>query len=199
MANGSFTQPAIQPTSQSLGFISVDDLFSHSQGPATPTQNPLIRDLLRGRSISSGAITKFIPLLDFLDDKAELVFERRYLGELRQSLASLKDHMSWGLAQDDASALLIVFQEHLVQCETNVRSIYEALLDAVNQIQQDVPAAIQQAFQDTRCRPRVCPAFFLGQLKTSQWSKLSKPWQDAIAQYGLAITALQQAKRLVSF
>ncbi|EXK26577.1 hypothetical protein FOMG_16823 [Fusarium oxysporum f. sp. melonis 26406] len=199
MANGSFTQPAIQPTSQSLGFISVDDLFRHSPGPATPTQNSLIRDLLRGRSISSGAITKLIPLLDFLDDKAELVFERRYLGELRQSLASLKDHMSWGLAQDDASALLIVFQEHLVQCETNVRSIYEALLDAVNQIQRDVPAAIQQAFQDTRCRPRVCPAFFLGQLKISQWSKLSKPWQDAIAQYGLAITALQQAKRLVSF
>ncbi|KAI3589065.1 hypothetical protein IWW34DRAFT_826868 [Fusarium oxysporum f. sp. albedinis] len=154
MANGSFTQPAIQPTSQSLGLISVDNLFRHSQGPATPTQNSLIRDLLRGRSISFRAITKLIPLLDFLDDKAELVFKRRYLGELRQSLASLKDHMSCGLAQDDASALLIVFQEHLVQCETNVRSIYEALLDAVNQIQQDVPAAIQQAFQDTRCRPR---------------------------------------------
>lgn len=203
MADGSHTQPAIQPaiqpTSPSLGFISVDDLLRYSQAPTTPTRSSLIRDLLEGRSISSGAITKFIPLLDFLDDKAELGFERRYLGELRQSLASLKDHMSWELAQDHASTLPMVFQEHLTQCETNIRLIYEALLDAVNQIQQSVPAAIQQAIQNTRYRPRVCPMFFLEQLKSSRWTGLSKTWQDAIAQYGLAITALQQAKRLVSF
>ncbi|CAF3497814.1 unnamed protein product [Fusarium graminearum] len=199
VTNGYFIQPYIQPTNQPLGFISVDDLFRHNQGPTTPTQTSLIKDLLKGRPISSGAITKLNPLLDFLDDKAKLVFERRYLGELRKSLASLKDHMSWGLAQDHASELLIVFQEHLVQCETNVKSIYEALLEAVNDIQQGVPVAIQQAFQDIRCRPRVCTAFFLEQLKTSQWSKLPKSWQNAIAQYGLAITTLQQAKRLVSF
>ncbi|RSL41729.1 hypothetical protein CEP54_015726 [Fusarium duplospermum] len=199
MANGSLTQPTILPISQSLGFISTDDLFCHSQAPTTPTRSSLISDLLEGRSTSSVEITKFIPLLDFPNDKAELGFERRYLGELRQSLASLKNHMSWELAQDHASALPMVFQEHLTQCETNVRSIYEALLAAVNQIQQSVPAAIQQAVQNTRYRPRVCPMFFLEQLKTSRWSELSKTWQDAIAQYGLAITALQQAKRLVSF
>ncbi|EKJ69179.1 hypothetical protein FPSE_10644 [Fusarium pseudograminearum CS3096] len=199
VTNGYFIQPSIQPTKQPLGSISVDDLFHHNQGPTTLTQTSLIKDLLKGRPISSGAITKLNPLLDFLDDKAKLVFERRYMGELRKSLASLKDHMSWGLAQDHASELLIVFQEHLVQCETNVKSIYEALLEAVNEIQQGVPVAIQQAFQDIRCRPRVCTAFFLEQLKTSQWSKLPKSWQNAIAQYGLAITALQQAKRLVLF
>ncbi|UZP32271.1 hypothetical protein NXS19_000087 [Fusarium pseudograminearum] len=199
VTNGYFIQPSIQPTKQPLGSISVDDLFHHNQGPTTLTQTSLIKDLLKGRPISSGAITKLNPLLDFLDDKAKLVFERRYMGELRKSLASLKDHMSWGLAQDNASELLIVFQEHLVQCETNVKSIYEALLEAVNEIQQGVPVAIQQAFQDIRCRPRVCTAFFLEQLKTSQWSKLPKSWQNAIAQYGLAITALQQAKRLVLF
>ncbi|RTE68210.1 hypothetical protein BHE90_017413, partial [Fusarium euwallaceae] len=159
----------------------------------------LISKIFRGRSTSSGEITKLIPLLDFLDEKAELGFERRYLGELRQSLDSLKDHMSWGLAQDHASALPMVFQEHLVQCETNVKSVYEALSNAVNQIQQNIPVAIQQAIQNTRYRPRICPMFFLEQLKTSRWSALSKSWQDAIAQYGLAITALQQAKRLVSF
>ncbi|KAI8648277.1 hypothetical protein NCS55_01496600 [Fusarium keratoplasticum] len=199
MASGSLVQPAIQPKSWSLGFISVDDFFNHSRAPTTATRGSSIKDFLEEKSTSSESITKLIPLLEFLDNKANLGFERRYLRELRQSLASLKDHMGWELAQDHASALPMLFQKHLVQCETNVRSIYEALLDAVNQIRQNIPAAIQQAVQDTHCRPRVCPAFFLEQLKISRWPKLSKTWQDAIAQYGLAITALQQAKRLVSF
>ncbi|RSL40407.1 hypothetical protein CEP51_016703, partial [Fusarium floridanum] len=199
MVNGSFAQPTILPKSQSLGFVSVDDLLRHSQAPTTPTRSSLISKISRGRSTSSGEITKLIPLLDFLDDKAELGFERRYLGELRQSLDSLKDYMSWELAQDHASALPMVFQEHLLQCETNVKSIYEALSNALNQIQQNIPAAIQQAIQNIRYRPRICPMFFLEQLRTSRWLALSKSWQDAIAQYGLAITALQQAKRLVSF
>ena len=46
--------------------------------------------------------------------------------------------------------------------------------------------------------PRICPAYFLQQLSAKRWRTLSLGWKRCIVQYGIALTHLQQAERLLS-
>ncbi|KAH6952351.1 hypothetical protein BKA56DRAFT_638451 [Ilyonectria sp. MPI-CAGE-AT-0026] len=191
--------PDIQPRSQSQGFLSIDDLFHHVPPYPTPVPGSLLEGLCQATSINPGPTARLSDVLDFLDRKTKLDYEHHYLRELPQSLASLKAHAGHELNGDRASTCAVIFQEHLKQCERRVKSIYESLMDAVNQNLKDVPEAIQRIIRDAGFRPRISPIFFLQQLRNSRWSQLSSAWQDAIAEYGLAITALQQAKRLIRF
>ncbi|KAH7114591.1 hypothetical protein EDB81DRAFT_702529 [Dactylonectria macrodidyma] len=191
--------PDIQPRSQSQGFVSIDDLFRHVPPSPTPVPGSLLKGLLQATSTNPGATARLPDVLDFLDRKTKLDYEHHYLRELRQSLSSLKGHAGHELNGDLASACAVLFREHLKQWERRVKLIYESLLVAVNQSLKDLPEAIQRIVGDTGFRPRISPIFFLQQLRNSRWSQLSSAWQDAIAEYGLAITALQQAKRLIRF
>ncbi|KAH6974679.1 hypothetical protein EDB80DRAFT_830861 [Ilyonectria destructans] len=191
--------PDIQPRSQSQGFLSIDDLFRHIPPSPTPVPGSLLEGLCQATSINPGPTARLSDVLDFLDRKTKLDYEHHYLRKLRQSLASLKGHVGHELNGYRASTCAVLFQEHLKQCGRRVKSIYESLMDAVNQNLKDVPEAIQRIIRDAGFRPRISPIFFLQQLRNSRWSQLSSAWQDAIAEYGLAITALQQAKRLIRF
>ncbi|KAH6961733.1 hypothetical protein BKA56DRAFT_647758 [Ilyonectria sp. MPI-CAGE-AT-0026] len=191
--------PDIQPRSQSQGFLSIDDLFRHGPPSPTPVPDSLLEGLCQATSTNPGPTARLSNVLDFLDRKAKLDYEHHYLRELRQSLASLKGHAGHELNGDRASTCAVLFREHLKQCERRAKSVYESLMDAVDQNLKDLPEALQRIVGDAGFRPRISPIFFLQQLRNSRWSQLSSAWQDAIAEYGLAITALQQAKRLIRF
>ncbi|GKU07943.1 unnamed protein product [Fusarium langsethiae] len=191
--------PDFQPTSRPPGFISVDDLFHHVPPLPTLVSDSLLEGLHQATWANPGATARLPAVLDFLDCKAKLDYEHHYLRELRQSLASLKGHTCHELNRDRISMCADLFQKHLEKCKGRVESIYGSLLDAVNQALEDLLGATQCIVEDTGFRPRISPIFFLQQLRSSQWSQLLSAWQDAIIEYGQAIAALQQAKRLIQF
>jgi len=45
--------------------------------------------------------------------------------------------------------------------------------------------------------PRVSPALFLEQLTHERWTTLTDLWKECVLEYGLALTELQRADRLV--
>ncbi|KAI9166341.1 BTB and MATH domain-containing protein [Paramyrothecium foliicola] len=144
---------------------------------------------------------KVAMVIDILASRADFQFEHRYLDQLRQSLSNLHNYSSNNLVQDGVHATL--FQEYLAHCISRYEQIYDSLLGAVQpdpNLKSSGPAdSVAVILTSGGFHPTISPVFFLQQLRNSNWSKLSKPWKDAIIEYGLAITALQKAKRLIQY
>ncbi|EEU36845.1 uncharacterized protein NECHADRAFT_94047 [Fusarium vanettenii 77-13-4] len=169
------------PKTSTRGFVSIDDLFSQGSIEAqilVHIQDPTLDGLLRTTTTSAETSQKLTEVLDSLDNKTTLVYEHHYVRELRQSLESLRDHVENELDADRLSKHASLFQQHLEQCGSRVKSIYDSLLSAVMS---------------------VSPILFLQQLRMLRWWRLSDQWRNVIIEYALAVTALQQAKRFLKF
>ncbi|PFH56337.1 hypothetical protein XA68_16704 [Ophiocordyceps unilateralis] len=78
-------------------------------------------------------------------------------------------------------------------------ALYCSLSDTINSSFRSDGAskAIHAALVTAGCYPRVCPTLFLKQLRNVAFARLTGPWKDAVITYGVAITLVQQARRLV--
>jgi hypothetical protein len=186
------------------GFVSIMDLFS---GPAPRFHRlpPLIlRGLVQRTIKNADASSKLAEIVEILDSKAKLEFEHRYLGELRDSISSLHDHGDTKLNEKQSVRREPIFEQHLTSCESRVVEMYRLLvamtLQSTKRVSNvKVPRTVHYILERSGFLPRVTPVFFLQQLKSSQWVFLPEEWRCAIVSYGLAITAAQQARRLVQF
>ncbi|KAJ4208350.1 hypothetical protein NW767_001454 [Fusarium falciforme] len=194
------------PKISTQGFVSIDELFSQGSIEAqipVPIQDPTLNGLLRSTTTSAETSQKLTKVLDSLDNKTTLVYEHHYVRELRQSLASLRDHVENELDADRLSKHASLFQQHLEQCDSRVKSIYDSLLRAVmssiSQASTNAPETVLSTLRKAHFLPRVSPILFLQQLRMLRWWRLSDQWRNAIIEYALAITALQQARRFLRF
>ncbi|CAJ2513842.1 Uu.00g019610.m01.CDS01 [Anthostomella pinea] len=80
---------------------------------------------------------------------------------------------------------------HLEGCKRHVEGLYQTILGALTS------STKAKAAYDVSHSPRVSPVLLLKQLSYDRWPRLSHDWQKSIVKYGLAITALQRAARLV--
>ncbi|KAL3446142.1 hypothetical protein BJX65DRAFT_296583 [Aspergillus insuetus] len=150
-----------QPTKpHHKGFVSVSDIFRHDAPNTKIAPASTIPGLVTKTRVETAERKELVGIVDFLESRACFQYERDYLNELRQSLSSLKNNSQNKLAQNDMPNALL--QEHLANCETRHREIYNSLHSV-----------------DT---PRISPVFFLQQLRNSNWSKLSSAWKSAIIQ-----------------
>ncbi|KAK5993505.1 hypothetical protein PT974_06937 [Cladobotryum mycophilum] len=195
-----YQSPAIRPQ----GFISVGDVFSNLPPRIVKEEVSLdLTTLLQTSSTNDEASNKLNELLHHLKAQAKFDFERQYLSELRCSLKNLQDRKVMQLNENFMSMRAMVFEVHLEQCKTRVQDTYDKLCEAVLPSQ-----ALPHQISDGRKMvdsialaagfwPRLSPTFFLQQLGRNQWLSLTDSWKKAITAYGLAITAFQQAQRLV--
>ncbi|KAK0972722.1 hypothetical protein LTR54_017496 [Friedmanniomyces endolithicus] len=124
------------------------------------------------------------------------VYENAYVPDLEASALELQKARSHHhLITHDRIHLDLA--DHLETCVNQVAHIYSMLSSAVlpgSGPHLDRGTALCSVYQ----WPRISPVFFVQHLKRSRWSLLNKAWQHAIVEYGLALTALQRAERLVS-
>ncbi|KAF4445849.1 hypothetical protein F53441_10495 [Fusarium austroafricanum] len=185
----------ISPTKQTSGFVATKNLFSGS-GVLINGSAPMLDGLvLRLPRHAQG--TKLTGIIDYLDTKAQLNYEHRYLRELRDSLSSLHGYVESELDQDKLADLPNLLHNHLRNCQSYVTDIYDSLLAAASSSISD--GTKRTILEDSGSPPRLSPIVFLQQLKLSQWEHLSREWKEILVAYGTAITALQQAKRLIRF
>lgn len=146
------------------------------------TQN-LTRDSREKRQVMN------LPKLLFrLGKQAQSKYELDYVKKLKESNESLQDwrkrhHLT--MMVNEIQPLLV---EHRDECQRVVERTYDIMVQA--------SASSQEAamFQH---RPRLSPCFFLQHLGRDYWLRLPEDWRSCILHYGLAITQLQRAERLL--
>lgn len=174
------------------GFISIDDIFDRAVPPVLPPGSTNITELLSRTSSADTNALRLAELIDHLDAQAESRYEQEYIKDLKDSLSSLRDREEkYNLkSEQDVEGIL---SHYLENCSERCDRIYSAIVSAL------IPSAgnVSAVASSVRQWPRLSPTFFLQQLSRSRWSKI-KDWQHCIIQYGVALTELQRAERLLN-
>ncbi|KAK2624987.1 hypothetical protein QTJ16_005356 [Diplocarpon rosae] len=185
-----FFVPEYVPKSRRQGFVSIDDIFNESHPPVLPRTQSSTADLLLKASGPDSDSFRLSDLMDHLDARAQSRYEKEYVKDLRDSIASLRDQEE-NFRLKPALEVRDTLSRHLDDCNVSYDSSYSAITSALalhTDNTYTTPSIVGQW-------PRVSPVFILGQLGRSRWRKIKK-WQHCIIQYGLDLTELQRAERL---
>ncbi|KAJ8128034.1 hypothetical protein O1611_g5602 [Lasiodiplodia mahajangana] len=181
------------------GFITTNTVFS---GPA-PLHIIVTRpDKLNVRFTPGRKrdISLLPDLLARLDQISDSPFDATYMENLRDSLLALSG-MAYGQEIESGPDLYNLFLRRRNELERTVREVYSAILDAsTNPIREKLYARtgkgnrgspLLQHFQ------QLCPIFFLRHLSRKGWTNISDDWKKCIVHYGVMLTQLQRANRLL--
>ncbi|PHH90086.1 hypothetical protein CDD83_4568 [Cordyceps sp. RAO-2017] len=138
-------------------------------------------------------------MLSSLESRAQFDHECLYLNELQDSLSSLHAvrHGGKQLNKDCLAELPRALEKHLAGCERSMKALYGSLLKAASPTPGSASQTIHRILFEAGRYPRICQVFFLQNLRNGAWKHLSGLWKDAVVAYGVAITLVQQARRLV--
>jgi hypothetical protein len=185
----SVSVPSIPPVSPTVpGYIAEHEIFQGPvpQLPATPPQLSSEPALQQSDRLNASRLQ---PVLERLEASAgRSKYERKYAADLRASLYALVAR-----GPETSSGEIPTFNaltDHLHQCDQHVQKISRAIHDALSPSQVSVAAGYLNHW------PRLSQTLFLQQLARKRWIKLPEEWKSCIVQYGLALAALQRAKRL---
>ncbi|OTA55802.1 hypothetical protein K449DRAFT_468641 [Hypoxylon sp. EC38] len=175
------------------GFIRDDDIFS-LPAPTVPPR-VIIEPISPARNEVEQAL-QLPSLLSRLDMQAQSGYEMDYVARLRSGTESLQSwlnehHRRKGYlptsVMKEAETILNSYRD---TCQEALDAIWATILGEVEARLRTLPASSQQW-------PRLAPMFFLQRLSRRYWKTLSQDWKACIVNYGLAITQLQRAERLV--
>ncbi|OTA75927.1 hypothetical protein M434DRAFT_383777 [Hypoxylon sp. CO27-5] len=129
-------------------------------------------------------------LLSRLDMQAQSGYETDYISSLRSSIESLqgwREERHLTLSIEKIEELLL---DDLKACQQAVDDTYAAILKAVE-------ADLQVRCVSNLQWPRLSPTFFLQRLSWRYWRMLPEGWKNCITHYGVAISRLNRAERLL--
>lgn len=174
------------------GFVSIDEMFDRSEPPVLLPGSLIIPDLLSQATITDANALRLAGLIDQLDTQTESKYEQDYIKDLKDSLSSLqgrgeKYHLKSGQNVQE------ILSHYLDSCTKLCNSIFSAIDSALINSAGSASAVAYSVRQ----WPRLSPKFLLQQLSRSRWSKI-KGWRHPIVQYGMALTELQRAERLLN-
>jgi hypothetical protein len=123
--------------------------------------------------------------------------EKDYVKALRTSCTSLENlqtsitniHSTYS-----GDRLHDIFQKYLDNCKEYFQTLNSALAEAVagnDSLSGEIGLLVQHS-------PRISPTFWLGQLHCDRFDTLPGPWKTFILEYGLAVTQLHRAQRLLA-
>lgn len=136
------------------------------------------------------------PVIDRLAQTATHAFQREYVTELRSSFARLAEKHASQRRIKSGKHLSHILASHLFHCKQHLELICRQL--GMKACGLASTAKERQSEALTYNSPRASPRFFLRQLSRTSWPHLPPRWRDAIIAYGLAITAVQRAERLLA-
>ncbi|PQE15350.1 very large low complexity protein [Rutstroemia sp. NJR-2017a WRK4] len=122
-------------------------------------------------------IHKLQGLLDDITARCSSAHERRYTGDLLRSFEAL-----------NADSTL---EAHLKQATHDVENMYQIICDHLK-------TGTHSLIRKVNMLPRISPISLLQQLASDKVTALPDGWKESLVQYGLSITALQRAERLLA-
>jgi hypothetical protein len=190
-------------TEHTLGFLSIDDIFSRPAPEVEQVFIPPIARFPEAVTTTSRESGQLSSVLIALRGNATTVHERRYVDALQESSDNLRTHVSKRLDRDQMHNLEESLAENAKACLANMGAVLKALVsatspaysrDALESLASD--KIIDHILVTARLQPRVSPSFLLGQLRSCVFQTRSQPWKRALITFGLAVSNHQQAMRL---
>jgi hypothetical protein len=175
------------------GYFTVEDVFStpapqslyERHQPALPSFAST-----NGVSVTPVERPRLEGLLQDLDSTiGHSRYEKNYVLDLKSSLDALvykREHQTF-----DTRLTSKVFMDYRDQCEQHAKLIYEQLLASIDSLLHSSGERTLQHW------PRISPLLLLQHLAHGRSFELTDAWKRAVTDYGLALTALQRAERLV--
>lgn len=195
------------PQQQQQAFVTAEDILNYNNQPPATIPRPNLEDtLLRPASEDTANGHDLQGILDNLGAKCRSKYQRGYLADLKSSNSSLNDQEHGYILDKPLSDLRSLLQQHSTECRSHTNSLYksmvkdtspEVLSSASDQTTSSVLLEMARIGHRSSFWPRTPPSFFLGQLRKVRWSQLPDVWKQRVVEYGLAITEMQRADRLV--
>jgi hypothetical protein len=153
--------------------------------PASPTEPSVLTEesTLSENNQSKERLDALCQQLDF---QAKSSREKQYVLDLRRSCDSFSENKTKVNFRTD---LVTNLQSYASDCQkyfTEANKMFEGLVKSTDDVGH------------IRQRPRICPIFWLQRLNKRHFDQLSSAWKLVIVQYGLAVTQLQRARRLLA-
>ncbi len=166
-----------------------------------PAANLSIPDLLSPVSVTSETNPQLSKLIIRLQDRASSKYVIDYANDRRESDALRCREKVYQLRPNTVD-IEKALADYLKRCKAQVEVIYENILHALNapfgggKYSEQMPALSAMAVM-VKHWPRICPMILLQQLTHCRWQKLNDIWKQNIIAYGLALSNLQYAERLL--
>ena len=204
----SFSTPTIN-LRRGCGFIGIDDVFACA-APIIPLKGATSLDeLLLSPAGTKKRVPRLAEMIERLQRQWGSSYEKAYLEELSQSLHSLEQYPEEDYILPEDAKVEQILSNYLDQCQKHVTKTYETISSSVNGVnhvltlssaQANAPllSAAMAVAASVLQGPRISPVLFLRQLARDRWGNLNSDWKHCIVQYGLALTELQRAERLIS-
>lgn len=188
------------PLSESTQFDDTDLLSALDEDPfaGLPSPNepeiPMLEQLRKPGNISPGL--RLENFCQQLENRAESKKERDYVASLRISCQFLeaREEVTKNYRISDEKCVKNILQRYLGDCEDYFKNLGDALNAAVTR----ASTAVDKLAMCTRHSPRTSPVSWLRYLHNERFHLLSNVWKAAVIAYGLAITQLHRAHRLVA-
>ncbi|KAI8930715.1 hypothetical protein NX059_012324 [Plenodomus lindquistii] len=135
-------------------------------------------------------------LCRLLDPIAKSAYEKDYVKALRKSCVALQIYCENSKIQscrlDDNTAAIL--QQYSIDCQ----AYFETLTTALSQVASRETGFSNGVAFSVGYSPRISPTFWLRYLLQERFDLLSASWKSIILQYGLSITHMHRAQRLVA-
>ncbi|KAK8112290.1 uncharacterized protein PG998_008747 [Apiospora kogelbergensis] len=188
--------------------VTTDEVFLYDKGQTSiqSSRSALAIDLAVAKK--AGHDNKLQDILDRFGARSSSEYQRRYLEDLRSSNQSLDDQKNgFTLSHYPLIDLHNLLQRHRGQCSFHANELYESMVkDTSPRTATEVKPGqggsfllleAQAIVHRSRFWPRTSRSFFLGQMQKDRWRRLPEVWKRRVIAFGLAITDLQRADRLL--
>ncbi|KAI0970201.1 hypothetical protein F4678DRAFT_462427 [Xylaria arbuscula] len=181
-------QITLNPSPRARAFISVSDLFA-GPAPAVPRLPYSLKVHLSSYPNQQQA-PRLVELVENLRNTIRPSrYETSYVEELDTSMQSLQKQENAHYPDLRDMCSVEDLRQHLHKCKKSVEDLYELLVSNAGIAHNEILGLGHG--------PRRSPILFLQQLTNASWSSLDLGWRSCVSRYGLALTALQRAERLV--
>ncbi|KAK6074920.1 hypothetical protein SCUP234_07919 [Seiridium cupressi] len=195
------------PISRKAGFISIDDLFQQNNLSHVSTQRVGLDVRFQALPEEQHSCERLYGVLNHISEQATSEYEQRYRVELKQSLSDLQAQDPRYRVCESESDMRDMLQQHQSRCNSCVKQLFNALMSDTDLTRsasqpsglQGLDAGAKPIAAQMDFLPRRSVTFFLSQLQRSRWNKLSEPWRKKLVAYGVALTQLQRADRLLQY
>jgi hypothetical protein len=173
-------------------FVAAPPCISSLEAPCEPETPVTLQSMPANGSSNQDRLEK---LCRSLQHFAASRTQHHYVEQLRASCAALSEQVDSGPEPRNLAAdFPAVLQKYLCDCKIFFERFNHVLTKCVNK---------SSLFSDrmglsTNHSIRISPQFWLGQLHRDRFESLSDAWKSVIIQYGVAITHLHRAARLVA-
>jgi hypothetical protein len=165
-------------------------------GTSTLCEPTLQHSQLRLSSTNQAMRERLESLCHDLESYAMSKCEHAYIQSLRTSCASLEEQIADPRSLNipsDWGCIKGIFQSYLIDCKNHFTDLNHALN---HMMATDIRTSDCIATK-IKHSPRLCPTYWLGYLNLERHGSLPQSWKSAFIAYGLAVTQLHRAQRLV--